>query len=92
MPGNGEGASGNGGPISFAGGDTGLNFGGATSYGGASSNGGPVRNAPSVESKGCGCRVGGDNDPSSTKLAWVGALFALGFALNRRRSQRVPRV
>lgn len=92
MPGNGEGATGNSGPISFAGGDTGLNFGGATSYGGASSNGGPVRNAPSTESKGCGCRVGGDSDSSSTKLAWVGALFALGFALNRRRSQRAPRV
>ena len=79
-------------PISFAGGDTGLNFGGAPGSGGAGSSAGPGRNAPGVESKGCGCRVGGDTDSSWTKLAWVGALFALGLAFQRRRSLRAPRV
>src|SRR6185369_15850614 len=79
-------------PISFAGGETGLNFGGGPGSSSGGSTSGPIRNAPGVESKGCGCRVGGDTDSSSTKLAWVGALFALGLALQRRRSLRVPRV
>jgi len=94
MPGDGTGNTGNTGndPITFGGGDTGLNFGGApSSSGGAGNNDGPRRNAPDVSAKGCGCRVGGDTDATSTKVAWVSALFALGLALHRRRSQRVPR-
>jgi MYXO-CTERM domain-containing protein len=78
-------------PLSFAGGETGLNFGGGPGTGSGGTGSGP-RNTPNVESKGCGCRVAGEADSSSTKLAWVGALFALGLAFQRRRSQRAPRV
>ncbi|HYQ03732.1 MAG TPA: MYXO-CTERM sorting domain-containing protein [Polyangiaceae bacterium] len=95
MPGDGTGNTGNTGndPITFGGGDSGLNFGGApSSSGGAGNNEGPRRNAPDVSAKGCGCRVGGDTDATSTKVAWVSALFALGLALHRRRSVRAPRV
>ena len=81
------------GPITFAG-STGVGTGAGPNGSGNSSNGGPQtgRNAPDAGAKGCGCRVGGDTDATSTKLAWFAALLGLGLTLQRRRrSARVNR-
>jgi len=93
MPGTGTGATGTGAgsSVDFGGGTgTGIDFGGAPN-GTAGNSNGIGRNAPDVSSKGCGCRVGGDTDSTSTKLAWLSALLGLGLALNRRRAVRTPR-
>jgi len=91
MPGTGNTGSGADSGIEFGGGTgTGLNFGGAPNGSGGGNHVG--RNAPDVSSKGCGCRVGGDTDSSSSKFAWLSALLGLGLALQRRRSVRTPRV
>jgi len=90
MPGTGTGATGTGanGSVDF-GGNTGLNFGGGPNGSGGSAPGnGPGRNTPDIAAKGCGCRVGGDTDATSTKLAWLSALLGLGLVLQRRRSAR----
>jgi MYXO-CTERM domain-containing protein len=75
--------------VDFNAGGPGLSFGGSgLSYGG---NGtvGPGRDKPGpTTAKGCGCRVGGDTDAPSTKLAWLGALLGLGLVLQRRRATR----
>jgi MYXO-CTERM domain-containing protein len=97
MPGMGTGATtGSGaspGTIDLAGnGSVGLNFGGSSDGTGGKASGSGIRNTPDASVKGCGCRVGGDTDGTSTKLAWMSALFALGLALHRRRSLRAPRV
>jgi len=94
MPGEGTGATGSGAntSVDLPGLGTGLPGvnGGASSNGtGGSSSVGKIR--PDAGVKGCGCRMAGDADATSTKLAWVSALFALGLAFQRRRSQRAPR-
>ena len=96
MGNTGTGATGTGAgtSVDFGGGSsTGLDFGGSSNGTGAGTvRTVPGRNTADVTAKGCGCRVGGDTDPTSTKLAWLGALLGLGLVLNRRRSLRVPRV
>jgi len=52
----------------------------------------PGRDSGPASAKGCGCRVGGDTDASSSKLAWFSALLGLGLALQRRRGARVDHV
>jgi MYXO-CTERM domain-containing protein len=88
-PGTGATGSGATGNVDFNAGGPGLSFGGSgLSYGG---NGtvGPGRDKPGpTTAKGCGCRVGGDTDAPSTKLAWLGALLGLGLVLQRRRATR----
>jgi len=95
MGNTGTGATGTGAGTSVEfGGSMGLNFGGASNGTGATGNSlnNPGRNSADVTAKGCGCRVGGDSDASSTKLAWLSALLGLGLMLNRRRALRAPRV
>jgi len=90
MPGDGTGATGSGadGNVSFAG-TPGLNFGGAANGSGGNPGSGPGRIGPAdVSAKGCGCRVGGDTASTSTQLAWLSTLLALGLVLQRRRSAR----
>ena len=85
MPGTGAGADGN---VNFAG-TPGLNFGGAANSSGGNPGSGPGRIGPAdVSAKGCGCRVGGDTASTSTQLAWLSTLLALGLVLQRRRSAR----
>jgi MYXO-CTERM domain-containing protein len=89
MPGAGTAGSGSSGNIDFGGG-TGIDFGGGSnsSAGKGTGPGNNPRDTPTASAKGCGCRVGGDTDSSSTKLAWVSALLGLGLALQRRRAAR----
>ncbi len=89
-PGSGATSSGANGNMDFGAGTPGLNFGGAPGYSGSGPNSGPDRLTPgATTAKGCGCRVGGDTDAPSTKLAWLGALIGLGLVLQRRRAARV---
>jgi len=94
MPDPGSAGSGTMGPIDFGNGGASVGSGAGPNGSGNSANAGAVvgRNAPDASAKGCGCRVGGDTDPSSTKLAWVSALLGLGLALQRRRAARIARV
>ncbi|HEY0469205.1 MAG TPA: MYXO-CTERM sorting domain-containing protein, partial [Polyangiaceae bacterium] len=95
MPGTGTGATGSGANtgVDFAGTGPGLNFGGGPNGSGGNGSGvGPGRNAADVTVKGCGCRVAGDTDSTSTKLAWLSALLGVGLALHRRRAVRASRV
>jgi len=80
------------GSVNFGAGNPGISFGGGktgNNGAGAAPGAGPGRD-PGVgaTAKGCGCRVGGDTDASSSKLAWFSALLGLGLALQRRRSAR----
>lgn len=93
MPGTGTGATGTGanGSVDFGGNGT-INFGGASNGTGANGSG-SRRDVADATAKGCGCRVGGDGESStSRKLAWAGLLLGLGLAFQRRRSLRAPRV
>jgi MYXO-CTERM domain-containing protein len=90
MPTNGSAGGSGDGELSF-GGNSGIPFAGSSNGTAATANSstaGPGRNAPDVSAKGCGCRVGGDTDAASTKLAWLSALLGLGLVLQRRRSAR----
>jgi len=87
-PGTGATGSGANGPIEFgAGGPPGIPFGRA----GSGSGGTPGSSAGAVRptaAQGCGCRVGGDADAPTARLAWLSALLGLGLVLHRRRATR----
>jgi len=89
--GTGTGATGTGanGSVDFGGG-TGIPFGGAPNGTGNVPNDGqqPSKNVPQATAKGCGCRVAGDTDRTTTRLAWLSALVGLGVVLKRRRAAR----
>ncbi len=85
----GNGAGGGLGTIDFTSGSPGTSPGAGGPNGSANASNNPGgRDAPNVTAKGCGCRVGGDTDATSTKLAWLGVLLGLGLVLQRRRAAR----
>jgi MYXO-CTERM domain-containing protein len=96
MSGTGAGGSGDGlPPVDFTAGNPSVGTGaGPNGSGNSAGTGSPGvgRNAPDTSAKGCGCRVGGDTDAPSTKLAWLSALLGLGLTLHRRRVARSTRI